>query len=110
MVDRVKLDCSAISQAVFSANFFEAQYHRLAAMGLSTRCVERGECESIFWLNHDHAAAAEPRRTDSLVTLQPLTLLLRNRVPILFSVNLSSLFSRRLAKVSDGYGDQSPNA
>jgi hypothetical protein len=37
MVDRVKLELSAISQAVFSANFFEAQYHRLAAMGLSTR-------------------------------------------------------------------------
>jgi hypothetical protein len=41
-------------------------------------------------------------KSHALVTLQLLALLLGDRVPILFRINLASLFGRRLAKVSDG--------
>jgi hypothetical protein len=71
MVDRVKLDFSAISQAVFSANFFEAQYHRLAAMGLSTRRIEGGGVRVSLRLPCGCLPAAEPRPTTHLSLFNP---------------------------------------
>lgn len=71
MVDRVKLEVSAISQAVFSANFFEAQYHRLAAIGLSTRRIQGGGCESVSVPYCDEVAIVETRLRTHLSLFNP---------------------------------------